>query len=186
MRDARGAALLWSSAPLSGGDWESANCCRWIVCLPHRDRNLGLGLLFLVILLLLAVSHLHSSTFVGRLARRSGARRDAEAAEREARAETERQRDHLGYWLSSAPITSRWPRKRRGRANRAKSVFLANMSQPELRTPFNGILGMIHLARRRMADERGQQHLASAELFTNRLLAIINASSMFPRLKPSA
>src|SRR5574343_643594 len=58
VRDARGQPWLWSSAPLSGGDWELSKLLPVDRLLAHRDRNLGLGLLFLVILLLLAVSHL--------------------------------------------------------------------------------------------------------------------------------
>ncbi|WP_412479998.1 ATP-binding protein [Azonexus sp. IMCC34839] len=58
-------------------------------------------------------------------------------------------------------------------ANRAKSVFLANMSH-ELRTPMHGIMGMIALARGRMADAKGQEQLDKAKSAANRLLLIIN------------
>ncbi len=58
-------------------------------------------------------------------------------------------------------------------ANQAKSVFLANMSH-ELRTPMHGIMGMIALARGRMADAKGQEQLDKAKSAANRLLLIIN------------
>ncbi len=58
-------------------------------------------------------------------------------------------------------------------ANQAKSVFLANMSH-ELRTPMHGIMGMIALARGRMADAKGVEQLDKAKSAANRLLLIIN------------
>ena len=58
-------------------------------------------------------------------------------------------------------------------ANHAKSAFLANMSH-ELRTPMHGVLGMIGLARRRMADSRGLEQLDKAKRSAERLLGILN------------
>lgn len=58
-------------------------------------------------------------------------------------------------------------------ANRAKSTFLATMSH-ELRTPMHGVMGMIDLARRRMADPKGLDQLDKAKLSAERLLGVIN------------
>jgi len=58
-------------------------------------------------------------------------------------------------------------------ASRAKSTFLANMSH-ELRTPLSGIVGMIRLARVRMADLQGRDQLDKANLAADHLLSVIN------------
>ncbi|KAB2963124.1 ATP-binding protein [Zoogloea sp.] len=58
-------------------------------------------------------------------------------------------------------------------ASRAKSTFLANMSH-ELRTPLGGIVGMIRLARFRMADPQGRDQLDKANLAADHLLSVIN------------
>ncbi len=58
-------------------------------------------------------------------------------------------------------------------ASRAKSTFLANMSH-ELRTPLSGIVGMIRLARIRMADPQGRDQLDKANLAADHLLSVIN------------
>ena len=58
-------------------------------------------------------------------------------------------------------------------ANIAKSTFLANMSH-EVRTPMNGVMGMIGLAKRRMADVQGLQQLDKAQRSAERLLVVLN------------
>lgn len=58
-------------------------------------------------------------------------------------------------------------------ANLAKSVFLTNMSH-ELRTPLHGVLGMIDVAQRRMADPKGVTQLDKAKLSAERLLYVLN------------
>jgi len=58
-------------------------------------------------------------------------------------------------------------------ANKAKSAFLANMSH-ELRTPMHGIMGMISLARNRIADQKLRYQLDRAMEAANRLLLILN------------
>ena len=58
-------------------------------------------------------------------------------------------------------------------ASRAKSTFLANMSH-ELRTPMSGIIGMLALARRRMEDAAGLDHLDKARQAADHLLAVLN------------
>lgn len=58
-------------------------------------------------------------------------------------------------------------------ASRSKSTFLANMSH-ELRTPMSGIIGMLALARRRMVDTAGLDHLDKARQAADHLLAVLN------------
>ena len=58
-------------------------------------------------------------------------------------------------------------------ANAAKSEFLSRMSH-ELRTPMHAIMGMVSLARRRMADPDGLQQLDKAKAAADHLLSLIN------------
>jgi PAS domain S-box-containing protein len=58
-------------------------------------------------------------------------------------------------------------------ANRAKTEFLANMSH-EIRTPMNGIISMAHLLRMAELNPEQQEYLASLELSSKNLLALIN------------
>jgi signal transduction histidine kinase/CheY-like chemotaxis protein len=59
------------------------------------------------------------------------------------------------------------------RANAAKSEFLSRMSH-ELRTPLHAIMGMTAMARRRMTDEKGVEHLDKAKVAADHLLSVIN------------
>jgi signal transduction histidine kinase/ActR/RegA family two-component response regulator len=59
------------------------------------------------------------------------------------------------------------------RANAAKSEFLSRMSH-ELRTPMHAIMGMMSLARRRMEDAKGLEHLDKAKAAADHLLSVIN------------
>lgn len=65
-------------------------------------------------------------------------------------------------------------------ASRAKSTFLANMSH-ELRTPFNGVLGALAVARKRMADATGLRQLELATASAHRLLRVIDDILDFSR-----
>lgn len=58
-------------------------------------------------------------------------------------------------------------------ANRAKTTFLANMSH-ELHTPLHGILGMVGLAKRRVADTKSVEQLEKAMTSAQKLLAIVD------------
>jgi PAS domain S-box-containing protein len=58
-------------------------------------------------------------------------------------------------------------------ASRAKSEFLANTSH-EMRTPLNGILGMISLALDTDLSEEQQDYLSTAKSSASTLLAVIN------------
>lgn len=58
-------------------------------------------------------------------------------------------------------------------ASQAKSEFLANMSH-EVRTPLNGILGMLGLLQDQGLDATARQFVTSAQASANHLLAIVN------------
>ena len=173
VQDDGGRLWLWATTALPGSDWEVSKLIPVARLLAHRDVRIGQALMLMAILMMLVVYMLHGAIFVARLLQEVSRRREAEAAERDARAQVEQQRDHLEEMVTVRTHDLGLAKEAAEAASRAKSAFLANMSH-ELRTPFNGILGMIHLARRRMVDERGRQHLDTAELSVNRLLAIIN------------
>ena len=59
-------------------------------------------------------------------------------------------------------------------ANRAKSIFLANISH-EIKTPMNGILGMAQLMRRNGATTQQAEQLDKIGICGNRLLDVINS-----------
>jgi signal transduction histidine kinase len=58
-------------------------------------------------------------------------------------------------------------------ANRAKSIFISNISH-ELRTPMSGIMGMIELVLRRNSDAKQLDLLGRAKASAQRLLILIN------------
>lgn len=57
-------------------------------------------------------------------------------------------------------------------ANRAKTIFLANISH-EMRTPLNAIIGMTELVRQKLHDERQRTQLARVTAASRHLLGII-------------
>ena len=57
-------------------------------------------------------------------------------------------------------------------ANRLKATILANISH-EFRTPMNGILGMVGMARRRIQDPKAIEYLTKAEHAANHLLGTL-------------
>jgi PAS domain S-box-containing protein len=67
-------------------------------------------------------------------------------------------------------------------ANRAKTAFLANVGH-ELRTPMNGILGMVGLALRRESDPKIRHQLDVAQTSAERLLAVMNDILDFAKLE---
>ncbi|MBK6851982.1 MAG: hypothetical protein IPG93_10255 [Burkholderiales bacterium] len=58
-------------------------------------------------------------------------------------------------------------------ASRAKTVFLSTMSH-ELRTPLSGVLGMLHLARKRATDAKQIEWLGKCDSAARHLLVVIN------------
>lgn len=67
-------------------------------------------------------------------------------------------------------------------ANRSKSEFLANMSH-EVRTPLNGVLGMLQLAQTTELDEEQQDYVATALSSGRSLLSIINDILDFSKIE---
>jgi predicted ATPase/signal transduction histidine kinase/CheY-like chemotaxis protein len=68
------------------------------------------------------------------------------------------------------------------RANRAKSDFLASMNH-ELRTPMNGIIGMIELLRGTRLDDEQQNYLSTAQTAAEQLLRVIRDTLDFSRIE---
>jgi predicted ATPase/signal transduction histidine kinase/ActR/RegA family two-component response regulator len=68
------------------------------------------------------------------------------------------------------------------RANRAKSDFLASMNH-ELRTPMNGIIGMIELLRGTRLDSEQQDYLTTAQTAAEQLLRIIRDTLDLSRIE---
>lgn len=93
--------------------------------------------------------------------------------EREAlRAQIERHRDQLEDQVRERTLSLSIAKEAAESANRLKSTILMNISH-EFRTPMNGILGMVSLARLRIQDEKAVDHLNKAETAANKLLAIL-------------
>ena len=58
-------------------------------------------------------------------------------------------------------------------ASSAKSVFLANMSH-DIRTPINGIMGMVTLARKEEMSESVSNYIGKIDVASNHLLSLVN------------
>jgi signal transduction histidine kinase/ligand-binding sensor domain-containing protein/CheY-like chemotaxis protein len=68
------------------------------------------------------------------------------------------------------------------RANKAKSEFVSTMSH-EVRTPMNGIIGMIDLLSRTDLDEKQAEYMTTIKRSGETLLAVINEVLDFSRLE---
>ena len=67
-------------------------------------------------------------------------------------------------------------------SNRAKSIFLANMSQ-EIRTPMNGIIGMTDILSLTKLTEEQKEYLDIIKFSSSTLLAILNDIMDFARIE---
>ncbi len=85
----------------------------------------------------------------------------------------EEQRDHLDETVGRRTAELAAARDQAELANRAKSSFLANMSH-EIRTPLNAILGLTHILKRDITEERQRAQLEKIGKSGQHLLEIIN------------
>ena len=90
-----------------------------------------------------------------------------------AEAELDQYRHHLETLVESRTAELAAATQAAESASRAKTSFLANMSH-ELRTPMHGVMGMVELAKRRMTDPEGLDHLDKARSAAERLLGVLN------------
>lgn len=84
--------------------------------------------------------------------------------------EVECQRDQLEAQVKERTISLAIAKEAAEAASRLKSSILANISH-EFRTPMNGIIGMLGLAKRKTQDEKVLDYLEKAEGSAQRLLA---------------
>jgi signal transduction histidine kinase len=92
---------------------------------------------------------------------------------RRVEAELASYRDHLEQQVAQRTAALSVAKEAAEAANRAKSVFLANISH-ELRTPMNGIIGLSELVRRRISDDKALELLDLSRASADRLLTLIN------------
>jgi PAS domain S-box-containing protein len=91
---------------------------------------------------------------------------------KEAEAELVRHRHHLEKLVEERTTELSHARDAAEAANRAKSIFLATMSH-EMRTPMNGVMGMIDLALRRATDPKQIDWLNKSKGSAKHLLDVI-------------
>jgi two-component system sensor histidine kinase/response regulator len=88
------------------------------------------------------------------------------------RGEIELHRDQLEEQVKERTLSLAIAKEAAESANRLKSAILANISH-EFRTPMNGILGMVGMAKRRTQEPKVLDYLDKAEESANRLLGTL-------------
>lgn len=83
-----------------------------------------------------------------------------------------RHRDELELQVRDRTLSLSIAKEAAESADKLKATILTNLSH-EFRTPMNGILGMLGMARRRTQDSKVQEYLVMAEQAANRLLAML-------------
>ncbi len=89
------------------------------------------------------------------------------------RKEVEAQRNHLEQLVEARTLALSIAKEAAEAGSRAKSLFLSNTGH-ELRTPMNGIMGMIDLALRKASDPQQKDYLGKAAKASKKLLAAIS------------
>ena len=92
---------------------------------------------------------------------------------KQAEAELVRHRDHLEELVFARTAELAQSRDAAEAANRAKTIFLATMSH-EMRTPMNGVMGMIDLVLMRATDPKQIDWLNKSKSSARHLLDVIN------------
>ena len=182
-------ALLHDSDPAAADDWDDPslgtqaipidfNGQRWTLYLTRSDLRTvllwdmrvwmvatsGLMLSVLISALLFLLGRFHAQTI--RLGQELEARTQAES-------ELDGYRRHLESLVAARTRELTEARDAADAANRAKSAFLANMSN-EIRTPMNAIIGLNHLLLRDIQDQRLHDWLVKSNKAAAHLLHLID------------